>query len=299
MAVFDFSVEITRFGTSERARPLVRLIAETLDCLGIDHLLVDLNRDGDAAWVDAYQTDPIVVTGSTRFTGLLEERVLAGARELLPGARVAVRWRGHDPGRAAVAQVNREIERVARAFSGIGRGAVPARVRFAILDTDGYLARFGSAHADDERARPAELTLNALYQALSEVGAHVGIDWKSADVTAAGALRGLRVLPAAYGERGGSADDPGSLDRWIAAEETELSIAEPIDEFAAETANHLHAAMFDAIRDSLSFVSDEEAIAGLAASDGGMPAQEWLAELVTSSPGILASRGQVFEPIEG
>ena len=64
MAVFDFTVKITRFGSPERARPLVRSIAETLDRLGVDHLLVDLNRDGEAAWCGAYAKDPIVITGS-------------------------------------------------------------------------------------------------------------------------------------------------------------------------------------------------------------------------------------------
>ncbi len=253
MAVFDFTVKIIRFGAAERARPLIGAIAETLDRLGTDHLLADLNRDGLDAWSEIYVTDPIVISGSTPMPGAFEERVLAAARELLPEAEVGIDWDGHNPVLAAVAEANLEVERVARVFGGLGRGAVPARVRLAILNTEAYLDRFGYAHADADRQHPAELTRNALYNALGEVGAAVGIGWKNDRRDAERVFGDLRGMPETVRARQ-SQDYTGFVDRWVAADEAELAAADPTDALYAETEDHLHTALFDAIREALSVV---------------------------------------------
>lgn len=253
MAAFDFAVKITRFDDLTRAHQLVCAIAEALDRVGADHLLVDLNRDGQAVWNELYTSDPITISGSTPMLGVFEDRVMAAARDLVPRAEVTIDWFGHDPDRAAVAAVNREIERVARVFRGFARGSVPARVRLAILDTDAYLSRFGHQHAPDERQRPAELTLNALYNALSDAGTVIGIDWKGNRSEALKAFNGLRVLPPARPSTD-FVDYTGFVDRWVAADEAELAAADPTDARYAVTEDHLHAALFDAIREALAVV---------------------------------------------
>lgn len=289
MAVFDFTVKITRFGTPERAHPLVCVIAEALDRLGADHLLADLHREGVTALRGIYTTDPIVITGATSELGALFDRVRAAARELLPDAEVTIDWREHDPAVAAVAAVNREIERVARVFRGLARGAVPQRVRLAVLDTPAYLARYGHLHQADELRSPAELTLNALYRALSDVGAVVGIDWKSNRAVAVEAFNNLRVLPAAA-PRAAHPDYTGFVDRWVAADEAELAAADP--GYAGE-GGEPHTDLFDAVREVLSAVPagtgahvpvriDGELAPGCLPGDFGETV-DWLGELVTAS----------------
>lgn len=304
MAAFDFAVKITRFEDIARAHQLVCAVAEALDRVGADHLLVDLNRDGQAMWSELYDCDPIVISGSTPMLGVFEDRVLAAARELVPEADVTIDWRGHDPDRAAVCAVNREIERVARVFRGFARGSVPARVRLAILNPDAYLARFGHQHADHERQRPAELTLNALYNALSDAGTVVGIDWKSNPSEALKAFGGLRVLPPARPVTD-YVDYTGFVDRWVAADEAELAAADPTDSRYAVTEDHLHAALFDAIREALAVVPADGVPGGDLVLEhervgGGVPGRatpisvggrsEWLAEpAMSSSPSLSAS----------
>lgn len=184
MAVRDFTVVVDGFNTPSGARTLVRTVGEIMERFAIDHLLVDLMRDGEQAWAEAFDQAPVVLTGSTRWCVAFEERVRAAAERLVPEAQVSIDWSGHDPVTDDVVAANRSIERVARVFGGIGRGQVPARVRLAILNTDAYVARFGDstgrlAAGRNERERPAKLALHALCDALGEAGASVGIDWKS------------------------------------------------------------------------------------------------------------------------
>jgi len=296
MAVFDFTVRITRFGVAQRAHPLVRAIAEIFDRLGIDHLLVDLNRDGDMAWSDVYVTDPIVIRGSCSLTCGLDGQVKAAASRLLPDAAVSVEWYARDPGHGRDSSLERDVERVSRMFGGLCRGLVPARVRLAILDPDGYVARHGNGRSRGDLPGVPQLAMLALTEALGEAGARLGIDWSGQRRAVAMALESLRQSIVEVPSCGGCGLD-GRVQggAWTAVDELEVAAVGPVDPLVAETADHLNAVMFDAIRDALVLVSPEFdlTICGEQAADeldctDLIESPEWTGELVMSAPDARA-----------
>lgn len=295
MAVFDFTVRITRFGGAERARPLIRSIAEIFDRLGIDHLLVDLNRDGEAAWDGVYVADPIAISGSCPLTCGLDGQIREAADRLAPEAEVRVDWYAHDPTRAATSRANREIEHTARIFGGLLRGLVPRRVRLAILAPCTYIAEFGGDGLAGSQQCSAELAFLALRGALGEAGALIGIEWRNDDVAVGAALGRLRALHAARHDVRPRSGATALLAQWAAMDELELVATEPIDPLAAETADHLNAVMFDAIRGALDIapanLPGEEPSGGAERPAGRWEShdqQEWLGELVVSAPAARA-----------
>ena len=302
MAVADFTVMITRFDLPGRARPLVRAVAETMDRLGFDHLLVDLNRDGESAWGRVYRRDPIVIDGSGRPFGAFEDQVTTAVREWLPEAEVAVEWREHDRARAAAAETCREIERVSRIFGGLARGEIPQRVRLAILDTESYLAQYGAAHAADERERPAELVVNALCAALADVGPRVGLGWARDRSRLAATFGDLRAAVAEGVDPilGVRLADPIGLPDLT----DQIVATESVDPLVMESADYLHGAMFDAIREALasglaSEVAAEDSAGNSTDAAGAIPPSGWPGELVTSAPRRLSRYAPVLDPIEG
>lgn len=261
MAVLDFTARITRFGSVDRAYPLVQAIAEIFDRLGLDHFLADLNRDGEAAWSCAYILDPITISGSCPLDCGLEGRIAEAAARLLPDADVRVEWFARDVDSASAMNAGRAIERVARMFGPLSRGTVPTRVRLAILSPDAYFVRYGDRAVLDPRKDPSELSYetfyyHVLYDALSDAGAAMGVAW----------CNDRPGTIAAFGDLMRAAEAHRDHDECHPVENrSRRCVVEDELEFVAETADYLNAAMFEAIRDVLAVTRRDVPVAAEAA----------------------------------
>lgn len=302
MVVADFTVKITGFGLPELARPLLRTIVETMDRLGLDHLLVDLNRDGQDAWSSAYRRDPIMIRGSGLRAEAFGDLIVAAGHALLPEAETTVEWHAHDHVLAEIDATHREIERSSRLFGGLAGGLVPARVRLAILDPESYLEQHGAGAVEEWLRCPESLPERALRQALGVIGPRVGLPW-------AGSLAGTPEFLGDLHRLSYGRVDPifqsRTTERLGASDSNDqIAVTEFVDPLMVECVDYLHAAMFDAIRDALaSGLASEVAAADSAGVIGAARPSGWCGELVTSAPGSRLALPGLFrallDPIEG